>query len=146
LRYSRRTEFVAEKEEDVQGDGQGDEDSITKVDETVMNRLMEIQEEFLRRDKVLGALAETEGFSEFVFNISDVANTAKAIKSVCEVFEITMDDFFAAFGYNAAEEDDEEEEEEEEEGEEGEEEEPEESPAPPKKKGQPILDNEFIKQ
>ena len=50
-----------EKEEEKEADVQGDEDanSITKVDETVMNRLMEIQEEFLRRDKILGALAET---------------------------------------------------------------------------------------
>ena len=113
------------------------------LDKALKKRLFEIQEEFFRNDTLLGAMSETEEFSTFVFSIADTANTAKAIKGICEAFGITMDDFFAAYGFGDEEE---EEEGEEEEGEGGEEEEEVEEPPqpPPKKKGRAVLDSEFL--
>jgi hypothetical protein len=115
------------------------------LDKALKKRLFEIQEEFFRNDSLFGTMSETAEFSTFVFSIADTANTAKAIKAVCEAFSITMDDFFAAYGFGE-EDDDEEEEGEEEEGEGGEEEEEAEEPPlpPPKKKSRPVLDSEFL--
>jgi hypothetical protein len=109
------------------------------LDAQLKKRLLEIQEEFFRNDAALGTFSESEEFDAFFFSISDTANTAKAIKGVCEAFGITMDEFFAAYGFDENEED--EEEGEEEEG--GEEEEEEAAPEPPKKR-RPILDDEFL--
>jgi cobalamin biosynthesis protein CobT len=122
----------------------------------LQKRIYDIQERFLRRDATLGAMAEAGELSEFMFSICDNASTAKAIKEVCGILNIEVDDFFATYGYDPSE-DDEEEEDEDEEGEEGEEdfdeeeEEEEEAPEPPPppepkkaRRKSPLLDNDLI--
>jgi hypothetical protein len=159
---------VAEEEKDEQGErtevpeepavpAESDEagatgpEGLDKVEPALRDVLLAIQEEWLRRDTTLGELSQEDEFSEFIFNIADTANTARAIKDVCIAFDITMDEFFAAFGFNQSEDDEDEDEEGDEEygDEEGDDEPPEEpeppKPQPAKRKGRPALDPEFIK-
>lgn len=127
-----------------------EEDDVPQIDEGLRRRFLEVQERFLKRDVTIGALIEADEISEFMFNVLDNASTAKAIKEVCGLLGIEVDDFFATYGFDPEGGEDEDGEEGDEEFDEEEDEPEEEAPAPPPepkkaKKERKFLESDLIK-